>query len=177
MKNYLFESTRLGFRNIEQDDLMTIHQMNSDPEVMAYFPSTLTEVESSNFIQKIKKHHEENGYSLWAVEIKETNEMIGIIGLLKINFDSKVKGELEIGWRLLKEYWHKGYAVEGANRVLEYASETLGGKVIYSFTATINKPSEQVMKRIGMSYIGEFDHPNVAEESLLKRHLLYKKVF
>ncbi|WEG72577.1 GNAT family N-acetyltransferase [Vagococcus intermedius] len=177
MKNYIFESFRLGFRNIEQDDLPTINQMNSDPEVMAYFPSTLTEDESKNFIQKIKKHDEENGYSLWAVEIKETSEMIGIMGLLKINFDSNIEGEIEIGWRLLKEYWHKGYAVEGANRVLEYASEKLGAEVIYSFTATVNKPSEQVMKRIGMEYISKFDHPNVADESILKEHLLYKKSF
>ncbi len=49
----------------------------------------------------------------------------------------------------------------------------LGISKIYSFTATINTPSEQVMKRVGMNFLSEFDHPNVSQDSILRRHVLY----
>ncbi|CAM2753932.1 GNAT family N-acetyltransferase [Erysipelothrix tonsillarum] len=176
MNNYIFESKRLGFRDLVKDDIKDIYEMNRDPDVMKYFPAPLTEAESKEYALNAIKHRQEFDYSKYIVELKDSGEFIGIIGLVKINFGTKLLGEVEIGWRMLKKYWHNGYAVEGAEATLKYGHKTLNIPVIYSFTAAINTPSENVMKRIGMNYIGVFDHPKVADDSKLKSHVLYKSV-
>lgn len=171
---YLFESERLGFRRWKAFDRAPFAALNADPDVMEYFPKPLTRTESDALVERIEAHFEERGYGLWAVERKEDGAFIGFIGLLDVNFDIGIEGATEIGWRLDKKYWKKGYAVEGANACLAYASDELGKKEIYSFTSTANTPSETVMKRIGMKKTEEFDHPRVPEGSPLKRHVLYR---
>lgn len=84
------------------------------------------------------------------------------------------QGAAEIGWRLDKRFWKQGYAVEGAQACLAYAFGPLGMTEVYSFTSVINQPSEAVMKRIGMTKIGEFEHPKLDRDSPLKTHVLYK---
>ena len=86
------------------------------------------------------------------------------------------KRQVEIGWRLAADYHNQGYATEAALKVLELAREH-GLTTIYSFTAVVNKPSERVMQKIGMSKTGEFDHTNLAEGSPLRRHVLYRMEF
>ncbi|MGM0896474.1 MAG: GNAT family N-acetyltransferase [Bacillota bacterium] len=172
---YLFESERLGFRRWKTSDRAPFAALNANPDVMEFFPKTLSRAESDALVDRIEAHFEEKGYGLWAVERKEDDAFIGFIGLLDVNFDAGFPGAAEIGWRLDQKYWKQGYATEGAKACLAYAFDELGKKEIYSFTSTVNTPSEIVMKRIGMEKVGEFDHPRVPEGSLLKRHVLYRK--
>lgn len=111
-------------------------------------------------------------YGLFAVELKSTREFIGYVGLHEIAFDAGFKGEIEIGWRLAKNYWNNGYASEAAKVVLKLA-KSIGLKNLYSFTATVNVPSERVMEKIGMEKIGEFEHPMLDIGHWLRRHVLY----
>ena len=171
--DYAFESERLGFRKWKPSDRAPFAAMNANPNVMEFFPKPLTREESDALVDRIEAHFERTGFGLWVVEVKEHGTFIGLIGLLEVNFDAGFEG-MEIGWRLGKEYWHQGYATEGAAACLAYGGEVLGLKEIYSFTSIINKPSEAVMKRIGMKKIKEFDHPLVADGSPLKAHVLYK---
>lgn len=176
MKNgYLFESERLGFRRWKTSDHVPFAALNANPDVMEFFPKTLSRKESDALIERIEAHFEEKGYGLWAVERKEDGAFIGFIGLLDVNFDIGIEDATEIGWRLEKKFWKKGYATEGANACLAYAFEELGKREIYSFTSTVNTPSETVMKRIGMEKAGEFEHPRVPQGSPLRKHVLYKK--
>jgi ribosomal-protein-alanine N-acetyltransferase len=64
-------------------------------------------------------------------------------------------------------------ATEGAKACLKFAKRRLRLAEVYSFTAVINKRSENVMKKIGMKKLGGFDHPKVPDGSSLKRHVLY----
>ena len=171
---YVFESERLGFRRWQASDRNAFSSMNADPTVMEYFPNVLTKEESDLLIERFEQHFVEKGYGLWAVEIKENQEFIGFIGLLEVNIDIDFKKSIEIGWRLDKKNWKKGYAVEGATACVDYAFNVLKMNEIYSFTSLLNKPSETVMKRIGMIKVKEFDHPNVEIDSPLRRHVLYK---
>lgn len=173
MVDPLFESERLVFRPMTKADLPKLIKLNADEEVMRFFPKTMTSEETEIFFDKVQQHQVEHGYSLYGVSLKETNEFIGIIGLLNVNFEHDIQGEVEIGWRLLKEYWGMGYASEGAKAVLDYGFHTLGLNQIYAFTAAINTPSENVMKRLGMKLLNPFDHPKVADDSSLKPHVLY----
>ena len=171
--DYVFESERLGFRRWQASDYAPFAALNANPDVMEFFPKTLSSTESDALIERIEMHFEEKGYGLWAVERKEDGAFIGFIGLLDVNFDIGIDDATEIGWRLDEKFWKKGYAAEGAKACLAYAFNDLGKKEIYSFTSTINTPSETVMKRIGMEKAGEFEHPRVAEGSPLRQHVLY----
>ena len=171
---YLFESQRLGFRRWKEQDRKPFAAMNADPEVMQYFPKPLVEEEANRLIDRFEMHMTDKGYTMWAVERKEDGAFIGFIGLLKITMPIEGQGAAEIGWRLDKRYWKNGYAAEGAAACLAYAFGPLGMAEVYSFTSTLNTPSETVMKRIAMTKVGEFEHPKLETGSVLKRHVLYK---
>lgn len=175
-----FETKRLVFRDWEEGDLELLKKMNRDPEVMRYFPSTLTGEDTEIFYERIQEHFKQHNFGLYVVETKEDREFIGFIGLLTATFEAEFTPCVEIGWRLRKEAWNKGYATEGAKACLQYGFDSLSLDKIYSFTAEINTPSENVMKKIGMIKVGEFPHPKVEETSVLRKHVLYcveKKVF
>ena len=148
-------------------------RMNSD-KVMEFFLTTLMKEETMAFYCRIRKEFEEYGYGLYAVECKETQNFLGYVGFHNIAFESDFTPGVEIGWRLCRDAWGKGYATEAASACLDYASDNLPFKTVYSFTAIPNKRSERVMQKIGMHFEKEFDHPLVEQGHWLCRHILYK---
>ncbi|XKH49899.1 GNAT family N-acetyltransferase [Chryseomicrobium palamuruense] len=167
------ETPRLKLRDWKDTDLEPFRQLNADEEVMRFFPRTLSKEESDAFCQAIIAEIKECGFGLYAVEVKAKNEFIGFIGFHRATFESDFTPCIEIGWRLKKEAWGKGYATEGAKACLEYGFEELGFDEIYSFTAEINEPSKHVMRKIGLEFVKVFDHPKVDPESMLRKHVLY----
>jgi ribosomal-protein-alanine N-acetyltransferase len=147
--------------------------MNQDPRVMEYFVNPLSEEETDQFYNRIQEEFGAYGYGLYAVETRQNNDFIGFIGFHWANFHSEFTPCIEIGWRLKQEAWGNGFATEGAKACLDYGFHTLGLKQIYSFTAKINTPSENVMKKVGMVKVAEFEHPNIIEGNPLRRHVLY----
>lgn len=168
------KTERLIIRDWKDEDLAPFTEMNSDAEVMKYFPSVLTPEKSLEFIARIKKTIGEKGYGLFAAELAETSELIGFIGFASPRFEAWFTPCIEIGWRLRKRFWGKGLAPEGASACLELGFGAFGFKDIYSFTSEINTPSRRVMEKIGLSHIGDFDHPDIAEGNALRKHVLYK---
>ena len=166
------ETERLILRSWKPVDLQPFSKMNKDRQVMKYFPSTLTDVESEMFYYRIQYEFELKGWGLYAVELKESGEFMGYVGIHEIGFDAHFTPGIEIGWRLAADHHNHGYATEAAKKVLRLA-KFHGLTRLYSFTAEINKPSERVMQKIGMKKIGEFNHPKLAEDSCLLRHVLY----
>lgn len=173
MKNYIIESERLGFRNWKESDLELLFSLNTNSKVMKYFPGLLTVEENNNFYKKMKENIERDGYGFFCVEEKTSGNFIGLIGINKILFDGELKDKFEIGWRLLPEYWRKGYAAEGAKKMIKYGFEELNLKEIFAFTYINNVNSFRVMERAGMRKIKEFNHPRLNESSWLLRHVLY----
>lgn len=173
METVYIETERLVLRSWKPSDRKAFAQMNGNDEVMRFFPSTLTTEESDKLADRIESELEECGLGLYAVEIKETGAFIGYVGFHRFNFDAPFSPGLEIGWRISSGHWHKGYATEAAKACVDYARKIgLTGKV-YSFTAVPNLPSENVMKRIGMTYSGRFLHPALCDGHWLKLHKLY----
>ncbi len=166
------ETDRLILRDWKPEDLPLFTAMNKDKHVMRYFPSTLTDEQTESFYTRIQSEFERNGWGLYAVELKLTGEFIGYVGLHEIGFDADFTPGVEIGWRLAAAYHNKGLATEAAKEVLKLA-RTKGLSSLYSFTTKENLPSERVMQKIGMTKVGEFDHPNLSPTSPLRPHLLY----
>lgn len=167
------ETSRLRLRDWIETDLEPFSALNADDEVMRYFPSTLTNEETLRFYHSILDEFKECGFGLYAVEEKETKEFIGFIGFHRALFEAEFTPCIEIGWRLKKEAWGKGYATEGAAACLHYGFNELGFSDIYSFTADINTPSKNVMRKIGMNFMKTFNHPKVEKDSPLNKHVLY----
>lgn len=84
--------------------------------------------------------------------------------------------QVEIGWRLGKTYWGKGYATEGANASLNHAFNEAKLSEVLSWTYTGNIRSRKVMERIGMTHNPQedFDHPALPEGHVLRPHVLYR---
>jgi len=171
---YVITTPRLGLRRWKESDLPLVIAMNQDKEVMLYFPSTLSAEESLEFFLRIQRQIEDLGFGLWAVEKLDSKEYIGFTGFSIPAFESFFTPCVEIGWRLRKEYWGRGYATEAALASLTHGFEKWEWDRIVSFTSVFNLPSERVMQKIGMTKQGEFEHPSLPNGHRLCRHLLYE---
>lgn len=165
---------RLKLREWKQEDKEPFFKLNSDPRVMKFMPKLLSKEESDQLVESIKSKFKEDGYSFFAVELIEDKSFIGFIGLSIPKFDAFFTPCVEIGWRLAYDYWGKGYATEGAKASLDYGFQELGLSEIFAFTASQNVRSRQVMERIEMKYIDEFNHPKLPQGHPLEKHVLYK---
>lgn len=157
--NYLFTTQRLGFRNWKSKDIEPMCKLNGDPEVMRFFPTTQDKQKTTQFIERMQKQFAVRDYCYFAVDRLDTKQFIGFIGISYQDYEAPITPCTDIGWRLDKTHWGKGYATEGAKACLSYAFETLDLKKIYSVASHNNLPSISVMKKIGMTYDQEFRHP------------------
>ena len=165
---------RLILRQWQESDYESYIAMNIDAEVMRYFPALQTREDSLAQILRLKTFIEGNGYGFFAVERKDTREFIGFTGLAQPRFESFFTPCIEIGWRLARAHWGMGFAQEAAIACLNMGFNDLELKEIYSFTSLLNIPSINVMKRIGMKEVRQFEHPNIPDGDKLKTHILYK---
>ena len=150
--------------------------MNSDPQVMKYFPAKLARDESDAMAQRIDDQFAKHRFGLWAVEEIDGAPFIGFIGLMVPRFDAHFTPCVEVGWRLAKEYWNRGYATEGALAAVEFGFEELQLDEIVAMTIPGNGPSRRVMEKLGMSHdpTDDFDHPLIDANSPIRRHVLYR---
>ena len=148
--------------------------MSADPEVMRYFLAPLTREESDALVERVSSAIGEKGWGLWACERREDRRLIGFVGLWQVPDGLLGGAEIEVGWRLARQYWGNGYATEAGAESLRFGFEELDEEEIIAFTALPNTPSRAVMERLGMSDREmNFDHPKIAEGHPLQRHVLY----
>ncbi|MBO0746584.1 MAG: GNAT family N-acetyltransferase [Candidatus Dormibacteraeota bacterium] len=169
---------RLLLRHWHPGDREPFAALNADPEVMEHFLSLLSRAESDTFVSRAEAGLTSRGYGLWAVEERATGTFLGFTGLNQVTFEAPfVDGPtVEIGWRLRRDAWGRGYAQEAARAVRDYAFGGAGLREIVSFTSTTNLRSSHVMERIGMTHdpADDFDHPRVPPGHRLRRHVLYR---
>jgi len=170
-----FETQRLSLLVWRESHRVPFAEMNSDPEVMRYFPSIHTAEQSNASVSLWLRQFQEQGWSNWAVQLRSNAEFIGFIGLTIPRRTFSFSPCVEIGWRLKCEAWGQGYATEDANECLRVGFERLGLNAIVSFTSLKNLPSIAVMERIGMSNSNaNFEHPALPAGHPLSQHCLYK---
>lgn len=169
-------TARLTLRRWKEEDREPFAALNADAVVMEHLPSTLTRAESDAFVARIEQHFDEHDFGLWAVEVTATQQFIGYVGLWKATFEAHFTPAVEIGWRLAQHAWGRGFATEAARAALRDGFDRLRLDEIVSFTATSNVRSQRVMHKLGMTHdpADDFDHPNVAPTSPLRRHVLYR---
>lgn len=172
----MLTTDRLILRNWRSNDLGPFANLNADPEVMRYFPSCLSREETGMLIERIQGHIQTNDFGFWAVELRATGALIGMIGLSKVNEKLPFAPGIEVGWRLSRDVWGQGLATEGVRACLAYAFSALKADEVVSFTTVRNAPSRRVMEKLLMRHdvANDFDHPLLPDNSPLKKHVLYR---
>lgn len=148
--------------------------MNSDADVMRYYPAPWPREQSDAFAQRVMRLIDERGWDFWTVEERASGRFIGFVGLHVLSDELPFSPCVEIGWRLAKPYWGLGYATEASQSAVAFGFQHLRLAELVAFTAITNLKSRAVMERLGMQFSAEFDPPQVPVESGLRRHVLYR---
>ena len=148
---------RLVLRPFRESDLDPWAALNADPEVTEFLGPPLTREDSDRIAVAVNASYDKNGYGFVAVERRSDGAFLGAAGLSR---EEWYPDDLEIGWRLAREYWGHGYATEAAASWLDYAFREAGLPRVIAVTDTPNVRSIAVMRRLGMS----FDHKAVLTE-------------
>ena len=169
---------RVVLRRWVDADRSPFAALNADPEVMLRMNKPLDRAESDAHVERIRAHFDAHGFGLWALDVPGLG-FAGFVGVAQapfaIPFAGLAEPAFEIGWRLARAAWGRGYATEAATLALRHAFEVARLPQVVSFTALDNAPSIAVMERIGLARRGEFDHPRLAPTHRSHRHVLYAR--
>ncbi|MGN1165151.1 MAG: GNAT family N-acetyltransferase [Lachnospiraceae bacterium] len=145
----ILETERLYLREMNQNDFVALSKILQDEDTMYAYNGAFNDEETWAWLDKQISRYKKYGFGLWAVVLKETDEMIGQCGLTMQPW--KEKEVLEIGYLLRRDCWHKGYATEAAKACKKYAFEKLDACEVCSIIRDINTPSKKVALRNGMT--------------------------
>lgn len=171
-----FGTDRLILRRLHPDDIDAFAAMNADPVVMQHFPACLTRAETEALVVRMNHHFDRHGFGWWAVEVPGVMAFVGFVGLSYQQFHAHFTPAVEVGWRLIRSAWGRGYATEAGQASLDFAFERLGLDEVVSMAVVDNHPSRRVMERLGMTRRPEddFGHPKLPFDHPLRRHVLYR---
>lgn len=170
----ILQTTRLYLREVEESDLDFLTALHRDPDVMRYIGPPRSRKSVQERIEKIRQGYIDfPGRGIWmACELSNDNP-IGW-GCLKDLDGSEL---IEIGYRLAKEAWGKGYATEIARTLVEYGFTDYGLDKIVGVTTPDNKGSQKVLEKAGLIRRGSarFYNSDVFYYELLKEEWLAKQ--
>lgn len=136
-------------REITQNDYKALSKISQDEKAMYAYNGAFNEEETQGWLDKQIARYKEYGFGLWAVILKETDEMIGQCGLTMQPWNGEEV--LEIGYLFQRAYWHQGYATEAAKACKEYAFTVLNADEVCSIIRDTNTASQNMALRNGMS--------------------------
>lgn len=170
------ETARLVLRPWVEEDRKPFAEMSADAFVMEHLLPPGGSEGASGWIDRQMAHLADHGFCFWALEEKESCAFVGSVGLLKVGYEAHFTPAVEVGWRLARRFWGRGYAPEAAGASLRFGFEALDLKEIVANTAIRNINSRRVMEKLGMSHDtqDDFDHPRIPEGHPLRRQALYR---
>ena len=147
----ILETERLVLRKFSVEDADFILRLLNEPSFIRNIGDrgVRTLEDARSYILRVPiASYERNGFGLYLVMLKETGESIGMCGLIK----REELEDVDIGYAFLPEYWSKGYAVESALAVKEYARDVIGLKRLVAITDPENQGSIRVLEKIGLRF-------------------------
>ena len=147
--NMILETERLYLREMNQSDFESLCKILQDEDTMYAYEGAFNVDEVQEWLDRQIFRYQEWNFGLWAVILKETNQMIGQCGLTMQPW--KDENVLEIGYLFERTYWHKGYAIEAAKSCKKYAFEILKADEVCSIIRDTNIASQKVAIRNGMT--------------------------
>jgi RimJ/RimL family protein N-acetyltransferase len=154
------ETERLLLRRPRPDDADAFAQMNADPEVARYVSASgpLTRAQSDLLLRGIVAHWDDHGFGLWTVEPRGGGPAMGFVGLQHPRV-AALDGEVEVGWRLGRAHWGRGYATEAAAEAVRHAFAERRLARLVCLVDPDNRASLRVAEKLGFAAWREVDHP------------------
>lgn len=150
----ILTTERLYLREMTQSDYQALSRILQDEETMYAYNGAFSDEETQGWLDNQLSRYSKYGFGLWAVVLKENEEMIGQCGITYQPW--KDRQALEIGYLFQKAYWHKGYAAEAARGCKKYAFTELNAEEVCSIIRDTNIPSQNVALRNGMTKTDEW---------------------
>ena len=152
------ETDRLLLRRFTENDVENLVELDSDPEVMRFInggrPTSPQEIES-DFLPAFLDYYERfAGYGFWAAIEKSTGQFVGWFHFRPAK--DAAPGEVELGYRLRKAAWRKGYATEGSRALIEKGFTDFGVQRVVASTMVVNVASRRVMEKAGLKFVRIF---------------------
>ncbi|RRR97470.1 GNAT family N-acetyltransferase [Glycomyces terrestris] len=147
------ETARLRLRPLAAADAAALAPINADPEVMRYIgtgePRTMEQTEA--LTAKSAAHWDEHGWGIFAVSERDTGDLVGLGILATPTFLPEILPVTEVGWRIARPRWGRGYAPEAARAVVGFAFGELGLDRLVSCIHSDNAASVRVAEKLGMA--------------------------
>ena len=150
------------------EDAVAWHRIFDDPDVMEFHGGRSAELYVyEELTARQRRHDAELGFCLWTM-VDELGQVVGFTGAQPWPQEWGPKGEIEIGWRLGRAYWRKGYATAAAQMTLERLRAADVASVV-AMVRPDNERSIAVARRLGMELAESFRHPRLQEDALCFR--------
>ncbi|HVV08928.1 GNAT family N-acetyltransferase [Amycolatopsis sp.] len=150
------ETGRLTLRRFTVEDTDNLIELDSDPEVMRFLSGgvpTPPEQVRDEILPRLLGYYETfEGFGCWAVQEKGSGEFLGWYSLRP---DPQSEG-VELGYRLRRSAWGRGYATEAGKALLHKGFTELGVERVWAQTMTVNVRSRRVMEKLGLRYVRTF---------------------
>jgi RimJ/RimL family protein N-acetyltransferase len=155
MTDESLETERLRLRPFTHGDVDNLVELDADPEVMRYITGGRATPREEIVREELPAFmRPSDGYGFWAAVEKATGEFIGWFHLRPR--DDGAADEPELGYRLRRSAWGKGYATEGSRALIERAFAELGARRVCAETVAVHAASRRVMEKAGLRYVRTF---------------------
>lgn len=150
------ETPRLRLRQWRADDVDAMARINDDPDVRRWigdgsgYDRSGTAAEIARFEEMWRQH----GFGRFAVEDRETGELLGFTGMSIPADVPEIMPVFEIGWRIARPHWGRGLATEASAAALRFAAE-VGLDRLVAVHVVGNDASARVMQKLGMRFVLE----------------------
>ena len=152
-------TARLNLRTWDPADLDEFIRATNTPAVMRWLGGVWPREEHEAGFERIQSYQREFGHTLWIVENRATEELLGFCGLKRVNAPGAgdLAGTAEVGWRLRESAWGQGIAKEAAIASLDLAFGRFAYPEVVALTVEGNLPSQGLMTRLGMRRRADLD--------------------
>ncbi|MFG1925450.1 GNAT family N-acetyltransferase [Cryptosporangium sp. NPDC048952] len=162
MDAYL-DTERLVLRRLTADDADLLIELDSDPAVMRYLtggePTAPEDVRERQLPGVLAGYEKWGGkFGVFAAQDKELGAFVGWF-LLRPEQGGPLD-EVELGYRLRRAEWGKGYATEGSKALVDKAFTELGVRMVWADTMAVNEGSRKVMEKVGMTLVATLGTPS-----------------
>jgi RimJ/RimL family protein N-acetyltransferase len=143
---------RLILRPWCEDDRAAFARIINTPAMMADFGGVATAEQTDRRFDKRLADQGRHGHSFWAVDLRESGELIGSCGVRVADDypDTPVDGMRELGWRIAETHWRLGYAREAARAAIGWSWANTDAPHLAAWTTPDNYRSWGLMERLGM---------------------------
>ena len=149
------DTPRLLLRELTEHDLPALREILQDDQTMAAYEGAFDEAMTRDWSHRMLEGYRADGFGLWAVESRATNQVIGQCGLTRQRIlDEDV---IEVGYLFNRAHWHRGYATEAARVCRDHAFRRLGAERVWAQVRDTNIASMNVAIRLGMTVRGRFE--------------------